>query len=226
MGQKVNPIGFRIGIIRDWDSRWYSGKDYPRLLIEDIKIRDFIKKNYERAGIARVIVERPAKKAVVSIHASRPGVIIGKKGVDIEILKKKLSNLVNSDVSLNILEVRKPDTDANLVAQSIAQQIGGRVSYRRAMKKAISNTLRAGAEGIRILVSGRLAGAEIARNEQYREGRVPLHTLRADVDYGHAEAHTTYGIIGIKVWIFRGEVLSEKERQAQQDVAQPAALTA
>lgn len=217
MGQKVNPIGLRLGIVRDWDSRWFECKNYAKFLIEDIRIRDFIKKNYARAGIARVIIERPAKKPVVNIHSSRPGVLIGKKGADIDILKKKLSKLVGTDVSLNIVEVRKADIDANLVAQSIAQQIEGRVSYRRAMKKAMSNTMRANAEGIRILVSGRLAGAEIARNEQYREGRVPLHTLRADVDYGTAEALTTYGIIGVKVWIFRGEIMGPQELAKQQE---------
>jgi small subunit ribosomal protein S3 len=206
MGQKVNPIGLRLGIIRDWDSRWFETKNYAKFLIEDIQIRNFIKKHYAKAGIARVIIERPAKKPVVNIHSARPGVLIGKKGADIDVLKKKLSTLVGSDVSLNIIEVRKADIDANLVAQAIAQQITGRVSYRRAMKKAMQNTMRAGAEGIRVLVSGRLAGAEIARDEQYREGRVPLHTLRADVDYGTAESLTTYGIIGVKVWIFRGEV--------------------
>lgn len=206
MGQKVNPIGLRLGIVRDWDSRWFETKNYAKFLIEDIQIRNFIKKHYAKAGIARVIIERPAKKPVVNIHSARPGVLIGKKGADIDVLKKKLSTLVGNDVSLNIIEVRKADVDANLVAQSIAQQITGRVSYRRAMKKAMQNTMRAGAEGIRVLVSGRLAGAEIARDEQYREGRVPLHTLRADVDYGTAESLTTYGIIGVKVWIFRGEV--------------------
>ena len=217
MGQKVNPIGLRLGIVRDWDSRWYESKNYAKFLIEDVRIRDFIKKNYAKAGIARVIIERPAKKPVVNIHSSRPGVLIGKKGADIDVLKKKLSTLVGTDVSLNIVEVRKADIDANLVAQSIAQQIEGRVSYRRAMKKAMSNTMRANAEGIRVLVSGRLAGAEIARNEQYREGRVPLHTLRADVDYGTAEALTTYGTIGVKVWIFRGEVTGPHELAKQQE---------
>lgn len=224
MGQKVNPIGLRLGIIRDWDSRWFDNKDYARLLVEDVQIRNYIKKNYNKAGIARVVIERPAKKPVVTIYTSRPGVIIGKKGADIEKLKNALGQQIKNDVSLNIVEVRKADTDANLVAQSIAQQIESRVSYRRAMKKAISNAQRAGAEGIRILVSGRLAGAEIARNEQYKEGRVPLHTLRADVDYGLAEAKTTYGIIGVKVWIFRGEILSAQEKN--QEVPQVAAATA
>ena len=219
MGQKVNPIGLRLGIIRDWDSRWFETKNYARFLIEDVKIRNFIKDKYAKAGIARVIIERPAKKPVVNIHSARPGVLIGKKGADIDLLKKKLSKLVGTDVSLNIVEVRKADIDANLVAQSISQQITGRVSYRRAMKKSMQNTMRAGAEGIRILVSGRLAGAEIARNEQYREGRVPLHTLRADVDYGTAEALTTYGIIGVKVWIFRGEVVGNKGVPVQPDVS-------
>lgn len=217
MGQKVNPIGLRVGIVRDWDSRWFETKNYAKFLIEDVKIREFIKKNYAKAGIARVIIERPAKKAVVNIHCSRPGVLIGKKGADIDLLKKKISKLVGDDVSLNIVEVRKADLDANLVAQAIAQQIEGRVSYRRAMKKAMQNTMRGGAEGIRVLVSGRLAGAEIARDEQYREGRVPLHTLRADVDYGTAEALTTYGIIGVKVWIFRGEVMGKQDIDSPQN---------
>ncbi len=219
MGQKVNPIGLRLGIVRDWDSRWFETKNYAKFLIEDVKIRNFVKKNYAKAGVARVIIERPAKKAVVNVHCSRPGVLIGKKGADIDILKKKLSKLVGNEVSLNIIEVRKADLDANLVAQQVAQQIEGRVSYRRAMKKCMQNTMRSNAEGVRILVSGRLAGAEIARNEQYREGRVPLHTFRADVDYGTAEALTTYGIIGVKVWIFRGEVTGKKDLQTQAPVA-------
>lgn len=226
MGQKVNPIGLRVGIVRDFDSRWFEAKNYAKFLIEDVRIRDFIKKNYAKAGIARVIIERPAKKAVVNIHCSRPGVLIGKKGADIDILKKKISKLIGDEVSLNIIEVRKADLDANLVAQSIAQQIEGRVSYRRAMKKAMQNTMRGGAEGIRVLVSGRLAGAEIARNEQYREGRVPLHTLRADVDYGTAESSTTYGIIGVKVWIFRGEVMGKQDIDAPKTLGNPASAAA
>ncbi len=209
MGQKVNPIGLRLGIVRDWDSRWYAGKNYAKLLIQDTMIRKFIMQKFRKSGVAKVVVERPAKKAVVNIYTSKPGVIIGKKGADIEKLKNKLSLLTESDVSLNIVEVRKADIDATLVSQSIAQQIEGRVNYRRAMKKAMTNSLRSGAEGIRILVAGRLAGAEIARSEEYREGRVPLHTLRADIDYATAEANTTYGIIGVKVWIFRGEVVSD-----------------
>ena len=208
MGQKVNPIGLRLGIVRDWDSRWYAGKDYAKLLVQDISIRKFIMQKFRKSGVAKVIIERPAKKAVINIYSSKPGVIIGKKGADIEKLKKVLSSLTSSEVSLNIIEVRKGDVEATLVSQSIAQQIVGRVNYRRAMKKAMTNALRSGAEGIKVLVSGRLSGAEIARNEEYREGRVPLHTLRADIDYATAEANTTYGIIGVKVWIFRGEVVT------------------
>lgn len=215
MGQKVKPIGLRLGINRTWDSRWYANKrDYGTLLISDLKLRQYIMKRLPQAGVARVIVERPAKKAIVTIHSSRPGVIIGKKGSDIESLKNDLSKFVGSEVSLNIVEVRKPELEAKLVAESIAQQIERRVNYRRAMKRAIQTTMRMGAEGIRIIVSGRLAGAEIARVEQYHEGRVPLHTLRADVDYAHSGAETTYGVCGVKVWIYRGEIL-ERDPMAQ-----------
>ena len=215
MGQKVNPIGMRLQVNRTWDSRWYADdKDYGNLLLEDLKIRDFIKKEAKQAGISRVIIERPHKKCRVTIHAARPGVIIGKKGADIEVLRKKLSNFTNSDVNLNIVEVRKPEVDAALVAESIAQQLERRVSFRRAMKRSVQNAMRMGALGIRVNVAGRLGGAEIARTEWYREGRVPLHTLRADIDYALAEATTPYGIIGVKVWIFKGEIM-EHDPQAR-----------
>ena len=208
MGNKVNPVGMRLQVNRTWDSRWYADtKDYGDLLLEDLKIKDFIKKEAKQAGISRVIIERPHRKCRVTIHAARPGVIIGKKGADIEVLRKKLSNLTSSELHLNIVEVRKPELDAALVGESIAQQLERRVSFRRAMKRAVQNAMRMGALGIRVNVAGRLGGAEIARTEWYREGRVPLHTLRADIDYGTAEAKTAYGICGVKVWIFKGEIL-------------------
>ena len=208
MGQKINPIGFRLQVNRTWDSRWYANrKDYGDLLHEDLKIRDFIKKECVQAGVSRVIIERPHKKCRVTIHSARPGVIIGKKGADIETLRKKLAAFTDSELHLNIVEVRKPEMDAQLVAESIAQQLERRVSFRRAMKRSVQTTMRMGALGIRINVAGRLGGAEIARTEWYREGRVPLHTLRADIDYARAEALTAYGIIGIKVWIFKGEIM-------------------
>ena len=207
MGQKVNPIGMRLQINRTWDSRWYADtKDYGDLLMEDIKIREFVNEECKQAGISRVIIERPHKKCRVSIYTARPGVIIGKKGADIETLRKKIAAMTPSELHLNILEVRKPEMDARLVGESISQQLERRVSFRRAMKRAVQNAMRMGALGIRVNVAGRLGGAEIARTEWYREGRVPLHTLRADIDYGTAEANTTYGIIGVKVWIFKGEV--------------------
>lgn len=208
MGQKINPIGFRLGINRTWDSRWYADTgEYSNLLHNDFKIRDYIKNELKQAGISKVVIERPHKKCRVTIHAARPGLIIGKKGADIEKLRKKLSVMANADTSLNIIEVRKPEIDAVSIAQSIAQQLERRVAFRRAMKRAVQSAMRLGAEGIRINCSGRLGGAEIARMEWYREGRVPLHTLRADVDYGTAEAHTAYGICGVKVWVFKGEIL-------------------
>lgn len=207
MGQKVNPIGLRLGINRTWDSRWYAEKDYSTKLHNDIKLREFVFKNLEQAGVSRVIIERMAKNTRVTIHTARPGVIIGKKGADIEKLRKQLSVLAGGDVSLNIVEVRKPEIEAQLVADGIAQQLERRVSFRRALKRAVQSALRFGAEGIRVNVSGRLGGAEIARIEWYREGRVPLHTLRADIDYAVSEAETTYGIIGVKVWIYKGVIL-------------------
>ncbi|MEM8658238.1 MAG: 30S ribosomal protein S3 [Pseudomonadota bacterium] len=216
MGHKVNPIGLRLQINRTWDSRWYAdNKEYGDLLHEDLAIRAYIKKNAHQAGISRVVIERPHKKCRVTIHAARPGVIIGKKGADIEALRKKLAEFTKSELHLNIVEVRKPEVDAALVAENIGQQLERRVSFRRAMKRAVQNAMRMGALGIRVNVAGRLGGAEIARTEWYREGRVPLHTLRADIDYAHYEALTAYGIIGIKVWIFKGEIM-EHDPQAHE----------
>ncbi len=215
MGQKINPIGMRLQVNRTWDSRWYAeSKDFAGLLLEDIKMREFIKEDCKQAGISRVIIERPHKKCRVTVHTARPGVIIGKKGADIETLRKNLAAMTDSELHLNIVEVRKPEMDAALVAENIAQQLERRVSFRRAMKRTVQNTMRMGALGIRVNVAGRLGGAEIARTEWYREGRVPLHTLRADIDYAHAEAMTPYGIIGIKVWIFKGEIM-EHDPQAR-----------
>ncbi|MFL5196052.1 MAG: 30S ribosomal protein S3 [Microvirga sp.] len=215
MGQKVNPVGLRLGINRTWDSRWFAdGADYGRLLHEDIKVRRTLKKRLYQAGVSRIIIERPHKKCRITIYAARPGVIIGKKGADIEKLRKLVGKMTDADVTINIVEVRKPEVDATLVAESIAQQLERRVAFRRAMKRAVQSAMRLGAEGIRINCSGRLGGAEIARMEWYREGRVPLHTLRADVDYGTATAFTTYGTCGIKVWIFKGEIL-EHDPMAQ-----------
>ena len=208
MGQKVNPIGLRLGINRTWDSRWYANTgEYGRLLHEDLKIRCYLEKELKQAAVSKIVIERPHKKCRVTIHAARPGLIIGKKGADIEKLRRKLTEMTKAETHLNIVEVRKPETDATLIAQSIAQQLERRVAFRRAMKRAVQSAMRLGAEGIRINCSGRLGGAEIARMEWYREGRVPLHTLRANVDYAEAEAHTAYGVCGIKVWIFKGEIL-------------------
>jgi len=209
MGQKVNPIGLRLGINKTWDSRWYAEGNYAKLLHEDFKIRAYVKKTLASAGISSVIIERPSKKAIVTIHTARPGVVIGKKGADIDRVRKGLAAIIKDEVQLNIVEVRKPELDAVLIAESVAQQLERRVSFRRAMKRAVQSALRLGGEGIRINCAGRLGGAEIARMEWYREGRVPLHTLRADVDYGVASALTTYGIIGIKVWIFKGEIFED-----------------
>ena len=208
MGQKINPIGFRLGINRTWDSRWFADNaEYGQLLHEDLKIREFIEKEMKQAAVSKVVIERPHRKCRVTIHAARPGLIIGKKGADIEKLRRKLSQMTGVETFLNIVEVRKPEIDATLVAQSIAQQLERRVAFRRAMKRAVQSAMRLGAEGIRINCAGRLGGAEIARTEWYREGRVPLHTLRADIDYANAEASTAYGICGIKVWVFKGEIL-------------------
>lgn len=208
MGQKSNPIGLRLQINRTWDSRWYAdGADYGRLLLEDLKLRKFILKTLPQAAISKVVIERPAKTCRISIYAARPGVIIGKKGADIEKLKKQINQFTTAEVSLNIVEIRKPEVDAKLVAQGIADQLIRRIAFRRAMKRAMQSAMRLGAEGIKITCGGRLGGAEIARVESYREGRVPAHTLRANIDYAEAEALTAYGIIGIKCWIFKGEIL-------------------
>jgi small subunit ribosomal protein S3 len=207
MGQKINPIGLRVGINRTWNSRWYAGRDFAELLHQDFKLRDFVYKKLEAAGIANVIVERPAKKPRLTIYSSRPGIIIGKKGSDIDKLKAELSKLAGAEVTLNIVEVRKPEIEAKLVAESIAQMLEKRVSFRRAMKRAVQSAMRMGALGIRVHCSGRLGGAEIARVEKAHEGKVPLHTLRADIDFARGTAKTTYGTCGVKVWIYKGEIL-------------------
>ncbi len=228
MGHKVNPIGMRLQVNRTWDSRWYADtKDYGDLLMEDIKMREFIKEECKQAGVSKIIIERPHRKCRVTVHAARPGVVIGKKGADIETLRKKLAAMTESELHLNIVEVRKPELDAALVAESIAQQLERRVSFRRAMKRAVQNAMRMGALGIKVNVAGRLGGAEIARTEWYREGRVPLHTLRADIDYAAYDAKTAYGIIGIKVWIFKGEIMEhdpaarDRRQQELQDGPAP-----
>lgn len=213
MGQKVHPIGFRLGVIRTWDSRWFANKDYAALVNEDHRIRKFIKKKLAHAGISRVEIERAADKAKIRIHTARPGIVIGKKGSEIESMKKQLEALIKRDVMVDIHEVRKPEVDAQLVAENVAGQLLRRIAFRRAMKRAVGNAMKFGAQGIRIQCAGRLGGAEMARREWYREGRVPLHTLRADIDYGFAEAKTTYGLIGIQVLIFKGEVLDESEKE-------------
>ena len=215
MGQKVHPTGIRLGIVKDWASTWYAdSKAFPRYIAADHKIRVYIKKKLKDASVSRITIERPANKVNITIHTARPGIVIGKKGEDIEKLRLEVSQMVGmaiQDVRINITEVRKPELDAQLVAEGIAQQLERRVMFRRAMKRAVTNTMRVGAEGVKVKVGGRLNGAEIARSEWYREGRVPLHTLRADIDYGTAEAHTTYGVIGVKVWIFKGEVFDKPE---------------
>ena len=227
MGQKVNPTGFRLGINRTWDSRWYAGKkEYGKLLQEDIKIRAYLSDKLKAAGVSKIVIERPHKKCRVTIHSARPGVVIGKKGADIDKLRKKVADITASDVVINIVEIRKPELDATLVAESIAQQLERRVAFRRAMKRAVQSAMRLGAEGIRINCSGRLGGAEIARMEWYREGRVPLHTLRADIDYGVATAFTTFGTCGVKVWIFKGEILehdpmAQDKKMAEGDNTRP-----
>src|SRR2546428_12850392 len=213
MGQKVRPKGFRLGVIDGWESRWFAEKDYAVLLHDDIRIRSFIKKKLHHAGIAKIELERAANKAKINIYTARPGIVIGKKGAEIEKLKAELGKLTDREVYLNIHEVRRPDLDAQLVAENVALQLERRVAFRRAMKESVARAIRMGAQGVKVRCSGRLAGAEIARTEWYREGRVPLHTLRADISYGVAEAKTTYGMIGVKVWIFRGEFLSREEEQ-------------
>jgi small subunit ribosomal protein S3 len=221
MGQKINPIGLRVGINRTWDSRWYArGEEYAELLHEDLKIRAFLKDRLKSASISKIIIERPHKKCRITIHTARPGVVIGKKGADIEKLRKEIAKMTDAEVFLNLVEVRKPEVDANLVAESIAQQLERRVAFRRAMKRSMQSAMRMGALGCKIICAGRLGGAEIARSEQYNEGSVPLHTLRADIDYGFAEAKTAMGIIGIKVWIYKGEILEHdpmaSERRLQE----------
>lgn len=208
MGQKINPIGLRLGINRTWDSRWYAERNYGELLHEDIRIRKFLQTKLAQAGVSKVVIERPAKKARVTIHTARPGVVIGRKGQEIENLRREIDAMTTADVHLNIVEIRKPEVDAQLVAENVAQQMERRVSIRRAMKRAVQSAMRMGAEGIRINCAGRLGGAEIARLQWYREGRVPLHTLRANIDYGEARALTTYGICGVKIWIYKGEILA------------------
>ena len=214
MGQKVNPIGLRVGINRGWDSIWFAKKrEFGKYLIEDFKIRQYIKKNIVNSGVSEIIIERSSKKCVVSIHTSRPGFVIGKKGADIEKIKKNISKITSSEVTVNIKEIKKPELNANLVAENIAQQLVKRIAYRRAMKRAMQSALRLNAKGIKVMVSGRLAGNEIARTEWLREGSIPLHTLRANLDYGESEALTTYGIIGIKVWIYKGEIFTKEFSQ-------------
>lgn len=215
MGQKVNPVGIRLGIVKDWSSRWYaSAKEYSDTLVADLKVRDYLTKKLQQAGISRIQIDRPARNARVIVHTARPGVIIGKSGKEVENLRDEVSKIVNVPVHVSIEEVRKPELDAKLVAESVAQQLVRRIMFRRAMKRAVTTAMRSGALGIKISVAGRLGGSEIARTEWYREGRVPLQTFRADVDYALAEAHTTYGVIGVKVWIFKGEVLGDEGQEA------------
>jgi len=218
MGHKTHPKGFRVGVIDTWDSRWFATRDYAELLHEDVRVRKFLKKRLYHAGISKIEIERAANKAKVNIHTARPGIVIGKKGAEIEKLKAELNKLMGKETYINIIEVRRPDIDAQLVAENVGLQLERRVAFRRAMKEAVARAMRMGAQGVRIQASGRLGGAEIARREWYREGRVPLHTLRADISYGFAEAKTTYGLIGIKAWVMRGDVLSREEEQQRQAV--------
>lgn len=222
MGQKIHPFGFRLSVQKNWSSRWYStSKNFPEMLNSDIRVRSFLKKKLAHAAVSKIVIERPARNAKITIYSARPGIVIGKKGEDIESLRATLQNMMGVPVHLNIEEVRKPELDATLIAESIAQQLEKRVMFRRAMKRAMQNAMRLGAQGIKIMSAGRLNGAEIARTEWYREGRVPLHTLRADIDYGVAEAKTTYGVTGIKVWVFKGEVLGSKAEQQPAAAAEP-----
>jgi small subunit ribosomal protein S3 len=224
MGQKVHPTGIRLGIVKDWSSKWYAdGRDYADLLNTDLDVREFLRKKLSHASVSRIEIQRPAKNARIIIHTARPGIVIGKKGEDIEALKKQVSAMMGVPVHIGVEEIRKPELDAYLVAEGIAGQLERRIMFRRAMKRAVTNTMRLGAEGIKVKLGGRLNGAEIARSEWYREGRVPLHTLRADIDYGFAEAKTTYGIIGVKVWIFKGEVL---EKAPETEISEPEAAKA
>jgi small subunit ribosomal protein S3 len=212
MGQKINPVGFRLGIVRGWDSAWYGGKDFSDKLVEDQVIRKYVDARIQKGGIAKVVIERSTSKRItITIHTARPGVVIGKGGTEVDKIKEELKNLTKKDVQINIFEIKRPEMDARLVGESIAQQLEARISYRRAMKQAIASTMRVGAEGIKVKLSGRLAGADMARTEQYKEGRIPLHTLRADIDYAISEAQTVYGKIGIKVWIFKGEVYGKRD---------------
>jgi small subunit ribosomal protein S3 len=226
MGQKVNPIGLRLGINRTWDSRWFARKEYGNLLLDDLGLRKFLHQRLGQAGVSRIVIERAAKRTRITLHSARPGVVIGKKGADIEKLRTDIAKLTNSEVSLNIVEIRKPEIEAKLIAEGIAQQLERRVAFRRAMKRAVQSAMRFGAQGIRINCSGRLGGAEIARMEWYREGRVPLHTLRADIDYGVATAFTTFGTCGVKVWIFKGEILehdpmAQDKKMAEGETSRP-----
>jgi len=223
MGQKVQPNGLRLGIIRDWDARWYAGKhEYARNLTQDLSIRKYMKKRLANAAVSRITIERPAQNLNITVHTARPGIVIGKKGEDIDRMRRDISRMTSLPVQLSVEEIRKPELDSTLVAESICQQLEKRIMFRRAMKRAVTNAMRLGALGVKVMVAGRLNGAEIARTEWYREGRVPLHTLRADIDYGFAEAKTTYGVIGVKVWIFKGEVFEE----AREDGAKTEAKTA
>jgi len=221
MGQKINPNGIRLGIVKDWTSKWYAdSKNYSDLLVTDLEVRDFLKKKLSQASVSRIQIDRPAKNAHITVHTARPGLVIGKKGEDIDALRKEVSARMGIPVHISVEEIRKPELDAQLVSESIAQQLERRIMFRRAMKRAVQNSMRIGAQGIKVNIAGRLNGAEIARSEWYREGRVPLHTLRADIDYGFAEALTTYGIIGVKTWIFKGEVFGDS--QEEQEASAPA----
>jgi len=215
LGQKINPVGFRIGVIKDWDARWYSEKDYTELLHEDLKIREYIKKKLQIASVSRVEIERAANNLRVAVHTAKPGMVIGKGGAEVDGLRRKLEEITGKKVHINIMEIKRPEMDAYLVAESIAQQLTRRIAFRRAMKQSVFRTMRAGAKGIKIVCKGRLGGSEMARTETYHEGTVPLQTLRADIDYGAVEAHTTYGRIGVKVWIYKGEVLPEAKKEDQ-----------
>jgi small subunit ribosomal protein S3 len=225
MGQKVHPNGMRLGIIRDWNARWYAGKhEYARNLTQDLSIRKYMKKRFANAAVSRIIIERPAQNLNITVHTARPGIVIGKKGEDIDRMRRDISRITSLPVQLSVEEIRKPELDATLVAESICQQLEKRIMFRRAMKRAVTNSMRLGAQGVKVMVAGRLNGAEIARTEWYREGRVPLHTLRADIDYGFAEAKTTYGVIGVKVWIFKGEVFEEAREVETKPDAKAAAV--
>jgi small subunit ribosomal protein S3 len=229
MGQKTNPVGFRLGVIRGWDSNWYADRDFAAKLVEDEEIRKYMATRLKRAGLARVVVERTPRRVILTLHTSRPGIVIGRGGAEVEKLREELKKLTDKDIQININEIKRPELDASLVAQNIAQQLEGRISFRRAMKQSISATMRSGAEGIRVKLSGRLGGAEMGRTEQYLEGRVPLHTLRADIDYAEATAFTIYGTLGVKVWIYRGEILGRPDlspnvqAQRNQNQAMPTA---